>query len=106
MQPFKIRVDWLCWRHEQGPVEVELHVLTPQWTETVKTLRTFDTPAEAIAWAVQWFRGRGLNFLCDVERHAAQDDPYVVLHATSGMYIGTGQPEWLDETTGVIRTWP
>ena len=87
-------------------VEVELHLLGEDWVaEEPKLLRTFDTVPEAVAWAVAWFKGRGVHFICDVERHQRENHSYVVLHATDGMWIGTGQPAWRDDE-GMFHKWP
>ena len=107
MRPFRLRVDWTAQHaYPDEMVEVELHVLGEDWVEEEpRVLRRFATPAEAAKWAAQWFRGRGLRFWCDVDRHEREGNTFVVLHAVGGMWVGTGQPAWLDEHD-VFHEWP
>jgi hypothetical protein len=81
VKPFKLRVDWTCWKYYPGePAEVWLHVLGEDGVEEEpKLLREFDHPPDAAGWARQWMEGRGFAWWCDVDTAQRQGWTHLTL---------------------------
>lgn len=81
MQPFSIRVDWTCHDAYPGdPVVVELWSLDENGYEEMKELAREQSIPRAVDYAIRWFKGRGIDYSCNISYHQSNNHKHITLH--------------------------